>query len=466
MERRLLLRGAAIVTCDPAVGDLQRGDILIEGDIVRAVAPELGPMDCEVIDLTGKILIPGLIDSHRHTWQTALRGLGADWTVLDYLAGVRVKLAPAYSPEDVYVANVAGALEALDMGITTLVDFSHCIHSPAHADAAVDGLESAGIRALFCYGFADYGAGSAFADHAARVRYGRALHDARFVRRPSSLVQFGVALTEMQIPWELSRAELSLARDLDLPVTLHCASWSVPGVSEVQRMLAEDFLTPRVLAVHATHCSDDDLRALAEHGASVCATPETELQMGMGVPVISRALSARVRTTLGCDVVCSNNGDPFALMRLALQVSRGSDNAGGGLPLRLRFSARDALRMMTCSAAEALGFDHVGSLRPGKQADLVVLGGDTLNLVPPALGALVTQAHAGNVQDVMVAGRFVKREGKLVDADLSALKARLLASRHSLLERVGGEPGLLSDRAELLRAWNLGQAAAESPSAT
>src|SRR6185312_5673411 len=154
MTERLLLRGGAVITMDPALGDFDRADVLIEDGVIREVAPRLSVEGARVEDVSGKLIVPGMIDSHRHTWQAPLRGLGANWTVLDYLAAVRVKLAPLLTEEEVYWANYAGALEALESGVTTLVDHSHCINSPAPADAALEGLRKAGCRALFAYGFA------------------------------------------------------------------------------------------------------------------------------------------------------------------------------------------------------------------------------------------------------------------------------------------------------------------------
>ena len=180
----------------------------------------LAVSDARVLDLAGKIVMPGLIDTHRHTWQTPLRALGADWTVMDYLAAVRVKLSPHFGPEDVLVANHAGALEALDAGITTLVDYSHSITTPAHADAALDGLEAAGGRALFAYGYA---AGplpsSELPDHSARIRDAVRLRRSRLAS-DDRLVRMGIALTEMQVPWEQSRDEIRSARALGVPITL------------------------------------------------------------------------------------------------------------------------------------------------------------------------------------------------------------------------------------------------------
>jgi cytosine/adenosine deaminase-related metal-dependent hydrolase len=426
--------------------------------MICEIARALTNVEARVIDVENKLLMPGMIDTHRHTWQTLLRGLGCDWTVLDYLAAVRVKLAPAFSADDVYLSNYAGALEAIDCGVTTLVDHAHCINSPEHADAAFSGLQDAGLRALFAYGFAsnDPPAAGQFT-HKARIEHARSW----CVARASELVRVGLALSEMQIPWQDTCEEIRCARELGLPMTFHCASWPVPGMSQVERLHGAGLLGPDMLLVHCTHCSEDDLRRIADSGASICATPETELQMGMGFPIVGRALRHGIRTSLGCDVVCSNNGDPFAMMRLALQVERGAANARAGLPLRLDLSAQRMLPMVTSDAAASIGLGAtVGTLRQGMQADITILSMSAPNMLPQPLheAALVTQAHAGNVQDVLVRGRFVKRDGKLLGVDLPALQRKLSARRDALLERVGGPDQLLSELPMLLSHWNIGQA--------
>ncbi|WP_408891314.1 amidohydrolase family protein [Myxococcus faecalis] len=469
MAERWLLQGATVVTGDPEHEDLPCGDLLIEDGIIVAMGRGLSTEGCRVLPLTGKLVMPGLIDTHRHTWQTPLRGLGADWTVMDYLAAVRVKLSPVFRPEDLHAGTLAGALEALDAGITTLVDYSHCISSPEHADAALQGLQDSGIQALFAYGFAPGPTPSPafpspehrFAD-ARRLRAGPLSSD-------SGRVRLGIALTEMQVPWEQSRAEVHAARALGVPISLHCSAWPVTGPSEVEQLSREGLLGPDLLFVHCTFSGDEDLARIANSGGSISATPESELQMGMGFPIVGRALRAGVRTTLGCDVVASNGGELFTAMRLALQSERGRANALAGLPRRLDLKARQLLRMVTQDAADAIGLGAVtGSLRPGKQADLVVLSADSLNLSP--LGAprdaIVMQAHAGNVESVIVRGKLVKHRGVLLGTEVSGVRRQVLRARDAVLERVGGMSALLAEHARLEEHWDLGAGRAPGTTVT
>src|SRR5438874_12084568 len=132
---------------DDAIGELERGSVLVEGDRIAEVSPAIEARDAERIDASGMVVMPGFVDTHRHTWQTALRAICADWTLMEYFRGIRMNISPEYTPEDVFAGNYVGALEALNAGVTTILDFSHCMNSPRHADAALEGLRDTGIRA-------------------------------------------------------------------------------------------------------------------------------------------------------------------------------------------------------------------------------------------------------------------------------------------------------------------------------
>ncbi|MPZ16162.1 MAG: amidohydrolase family protein, partial [Chloroflexi bacterium] len=153
MAERLLLRGGTVLTMDPELGDLPRGDVLIDGDTIAEVGPDI-QADAEVLEATGNIVIPGFVDTHRHTWETAIRGCAPNATLDDYFVEVLDTFAPIYRPEDVYASNLAGTLECINAGITTLVDWSHINNTPEHPDAAIRALQESGIRAQYAYGSA------------------------------------------------------------------------------------------------------------------------------------------------------------------------------------------------------------------------------------------------------------------------------------------------------------------------
>ncbi len=431
---RLLIENGYVLSMDDLIGELEQGSVLVEGDRIAEVAATVEVADAERIDARGMVVMPGFVDTHRHTWQTALRAICADWTLTEYFRGVRMNISPEYTAEDVHAGNYVGALEALDAGVTSILDFSHCNNSPEHSDAGIAGLREAGIRAVYAYGYYPSPAVEpAFAAHADRIADARRVQAEHF-SSGEGLLTMGVAITETGLlPWEDTAAEVRSARELDVLLTAHTACvWGSQSTMGVQELHSHGLLDSAQVHVHCNALSDDELKLIANAGAKVSSTPETELQMGMGHPVIGRALALGMKPTLGCDIVSLNAGDMFAQMRIGLQFQRAMDNdpviASGEMPATLRLGVRDALRWATMNGAEALGLaSQTGSLTPGKQADVVLVGGEALNMTPrpdPA-GGIVVQANASNVDTVLVAGRVVKRGGRIVDGDLR--RARRLA---------------------------------------
>jgi cytosine/adenosine deaminase-related metal-dependent hydrolase len=451
---RIAVTGGHVLSMDPGIGELQRGDVLIEDEQIVAVDPDLGALDAERIDATGAIVMPGFIDTHRHTWQTALRGICADWSLLDYFLGMRSTLSPRYTAEDVHVGNQAGALEALDAGVTTILDFSHCNNTPEHADGAIEGLANAGIRAVFAYGyFAPPRAEPHFTSHAMRIADSKRVSDA-LAARPGGLLSMGVSLTEPGlIPFADTCREVETGRELGAVIATHTACiWGMP--SGLDQFAACGLLGPDIVHVHCNACTERDWTLLQRSDGKISVTPETELQMGMGHPPIERALQAGLVLSLSCDVVSSNSGDMFTQMRIGLQDARARANdrahARRTDPTDLAFTTRDALGWATMGGARALGMeDGIGSLTPGKQADVIVVGPgeDRLNMLAPvdAAGAVVQQANASNVREVLVAGRPVKRDGRLLDVDFAALARRVEASRDGILERTLADGPILPE---------------------
>ena len=441
-----------MVTLDRSLGDLDPGDVLIEDGRIAEVGVDLEGGDWEQVDAGGRIVLPGFVDTHRHTWQTAMRGICADWTLLDYFRGVRLNIAQEYRPEDMYAGNLAGALEALDAGVTTILDFSHCNNSPDHADQALAGLRDAGLRATFAYGFYPVPlAEPHFSEHSQR------LDDARRIRADAlpaddGLLRMGVALTELGIvPFSNSRAEIALAGELDVLLTTHVGTVTSEGWPDEIELLAEaGLLGPGQVHVHCNACSDAAIGLIADAGAAVSVTPETELQMGMGFPVTGRALERGLRPSLGCDIVSNQSGDMLGQLRLALQVQRALDNQREldelEMPERLTLGARDALEMATVNGAAALGLDsRIGTLSPGKEADVILVSTERLGMAPvnDALASAVLQARPDDVETVLVGGRVVKRDGELVEADAARATRLVKQSRDRIIEAMEARGGLL-----------------------
>src|SRR5438067_296440 len=222
MSDTLLLRGGRLITMDRAIGDLA-GDVLIEGNAIAAVGPHLEGVDAEVIDVTGDIVIPGFVDTHRHTWEAAIRGCAPDATLDDYFVEVLDSFAPVYRPEDVYASNLAGALECVNAGITTLVDWSHINNTPEHPDAAIRGLQEAGLRAVYAYGSAN----TSLADYWFESKLAVPAEDVRRVRNTYFSSDDGLITMALAtrgpgfcVP-EVVTGEWELARELGIPITVH-----------------------------------------------------------------------------------------------------------------------------------------------------------------------------------------------------------------------------------------------------
>ena len=390
-------------------------DLLIEDGRIVAVGIGLHAEGADVIDASNHIVLPGFVDTHRHMWQTALRAVTTDTDLGGYLELVAGRLGPRFTPDDLRASTYFGALECLDAGVTTVQDYAHAMRSPDHADAAVSALEASGMRAVFSYGFPVFSTS-------------RDLTDVRRVRERYFTADTGLltmALSPMgpsYSPIETVREDWDLARDLGLPIAVHVGAGPV-AKRPIAALEREGLLTTGTVYVHGNSLPDEELDLIASSGGTVAIAPAVEAQMGHGAPMIGRLRSAGIRYGLGVDVVTAAAGDMFTLMRAAL--------LSGHLVPGARPTAADVLRAATLGGADALGLASlIGSLRPGKRADLVLLRADAPNLVPlhhDPVGVVVSSAHPGNVDAVIVDGRVVKRDGALVADGVPAAREALLA---------------------------------------
>jgi cytosine/adenosine deaminase-related metal-dependent hydrolase len=444
IEKKTLVRGGTVVSMDSNIGTIDKADVLISGDRIARVGKDIKAPDAAVIDATNMIVSPGYVDTHRHVWQTQLRTVATDWSLFDYFVQMRSIYSGFYNPEDAYLGNYIGALEALNAGITTLVDHSHIMNSPDHSDEAVRGLKDSGVRGIFCYGL--FGNPLHWTNNLTEQPDGWRYDDARRIRRDTlasddDLLVFGFAPTEVTVTdFETTCSEIAFAREVEARrISCHVSMGNYDAGLELVRRIGEaGLMNEDLLFVHGATLTDRELQWMADHGAAVSATPETELQMGMGHPVAVRAKNAGVRTSLGIDIVSNYSGDMQAQMRLLLQAQRGFENSQIAGPLRdVRFKAREVLDMATMGGATALGWEsRIGSLTPGKQADLVLTSCEAINMVPciDPIGALVLNANVSDVDSVFVAGKQVKKDGKLVGINWEDLARQLRQSSNRIVE--------------------------------
>lgn len=438
LQRTLIINALPITLAQTLPPGLYQ--ILIENGRIAAIGSDLGVTDAAIINAQGGIVMPGMIDTHRHTWQSLLRAQLADGTLYDYMAKLRYGFAPHFSAEDAQLGNFAGALDALNAGVTTVVDHSHLIATPEHADALLDGLESSGIRAVFCYGLSDV------ADAGKTIETSRAFtstwrhQDAERIRQErlsskDGLIRFGLAGSEfMFAPLAYTENEVLLARKLDAHrFSIHVANGPFArGTRYVSRMLQRGLVDERTLFVHGNVLTPQDLSLIRDKGAAITVTPESEMQMGMGTPIWPLARELGVTCGLGADIVSGGSGDLFTQMRLALVAGRLQANDRLGerriMPERLQLTAEDALRAVTIEGARAAGLaSEIGSLEVGKRADLILLRTNTVNLAPilDPIKTIVMQASVKDVEMVMVNGRVLKAQGVLQNCNEVTLATTL-----------------------------------------
>jgi 5-methylthioadenosine/S-adenosylhomocysteine deaminase len=407
---------------DPALGIVEAGDILIDDAKIIAVGRNIGSWAVREIDARGMIAMPGFVNGHIHLWQTALRGIAADWT-LDHYFGVLIgKVVRLYTPQDAYIGNLVGALDQINSGVTTLFDWCHIVNTPAHADAAVDALQESGIRAVFAYGtpMTLFGTKEPHPADARRMRKER-------LTSSDALVTMALAIRGTDFAPGTAETDIRFARELGLLASFHvaCAKHG-PRPQSMQDLAQQHLLGPDVNLVHANFLTPDEFRVIANNGTSVSITPEIEMQMGLGLPPTGAALAAHASLNIGTDVVTGVSTDMFTQMRFLIQTQRALANETfhkrEAMPDRLAMTAQQALELATIKSAQCIGLDRqIGSLTPGKQADLVLLRKSDINMRAAAdpVAAIVLHAGVGNVDTVIIRGNIVKENGKLTYRDLS-----------------------------------------------
>jgi cytosine/adenosine deaminase-related metal-dependent hydrolase len=430
---------------DTSLGDLRRGDVLVVDGEIAEVAPMVEVADCDVIDAAGMVVMPGLVESHRHLWYPPIRGSAMDHVLGHMVDVLWPGVAAHYTPDDLYVCTKAGIAEALDNGITTVFDWCHVLNSPDHAAEAVRAHMELPMRAVFAYGASmrrkldEFEGHVKHADSWAPARRLRENELASHPRLSMALALQGPEATTL----EMTEPDVALARELNVPMSMHVGiPEGPPGRRGVATLAQAGLLGPDMQFVHCCATSDDEFRLIADAGAVVTTCPMAELGLSMGTPPIGRMRAAGLPLALGADAVCTASGDLFDEARTGLfyeRARRAQARYAQGLAAddasQLGLSAREALEAITINAARACWLDdRVGSLTPGKAADIILLCATDLNLLPlsDAVGTIVCCAHGANVDSVIVGGRIVKRAGVLVDIDIARIEAEVVACRDRL----------------------------------
>jgi 5-methylthioadenosine/S-adenosylhomocysteine deaminase len=470
--RRYIIRGGYVMSMDPQVGDFAPGDVLVDGGKIVAVGPNLQASGAGVIDATGRIVMPGFIDTHHHQFETALRSFLADGILIKdgsntpsgdttYYEFILQKFAPVYRPEDVYINELFAGLSQLDDGVTTVHDISQIHHSPQHSDAAIQALFDTGRRAALGYfeGAFTTNPNYAYPQDAVRIKN-------QWFSSTDQLVTMIMGGEVYLGPATYSQS-WKIGRQLGLQIAAHILSPF--GIRPILDLLANNQgglpgdnlgIKSDNLFIHMTGMSDLGWQAVHDAGAQVSIAFPIEMNMRHGMPPILRMQKLGMEPSLSVDVECTMTADFFTQMRVCMNMQRvivnqmvlnqglPPDPIDWGLPPAAAanpwpygpypddtpalLTTRDVLRFGTMNGAKALRLDSkVGSLKPGKEADIILLDATALNVAPlnQVPGAVVSLMDRTNVETVIVAGKLRKWKGRLLGVDLPHLRQQIEASR-------------------------------------
>ncbi|GIM89054.1 amidohydrolase family protein [Paractinoplanes toevensis] len=438
-DRPVVLRNGLVLTMDDSRTVLSGTDVLVIGDRIAEVGHNLAAPDGALeIDATDGIIMPGMVDTHRHMWQTAMRGYGADWTLTQYFVWYYLESGKLFRPEDVHAGNLLGAIEAIDSGVTTTVDWSHGLQTTDHADAAVDALEAVPGRFVLAYGNIQQGPWQWSTTPEFRDFYRRRIDGGK-------LAGFQLAFDIPGDPAFQEKAAFEVARDLGVKVTTHAGVWGATNDDGIRLMYENGFMTPGTVYVHAATLSSDSYHRIAATGGSVSVSTESEQSAGQGYPPTWMLRKHDIPVSLSMDTSVWWSGDLFSAMRTTLSADRSREHleahAAKETITHHHLRAEQVVDWATRGGAKALGMDsEIGALTPGRKADVVLIKNDASPAMFPVLhpyGHVVYQAQRGDVHTVLVGGKVVKQDGKLVGVDLAAARAKVGATVDHLRETMG-----------------------------
>lgn len=472
MATKYIIKNATIISVDDEIGNVRNCDVLVEDGVISGVGRGLThSTDHIVIDGTNAIVSPGFIDTHRHTWQCQLKSVATDFVLSDYILALRHIYGASYTAHDTYIGNLCGALESIDNGTTYLVDHSHIMNSPEHADAAVKGLIDSKIRGVFCYCLYPNPAweGSCMDKEREVKTPDWRLGDAQRIREtyfksnePDNVLRFGFAPSEPDAtPIDKLVSEIEFGRSIGAAViTAHISfgKWD-PGNCIVRQLDQRGLLGKDMVLSHCNTLKDDELDAVKRNGVGTSSTPDTEFQMGMCHPIAFHAKDRGAIASLGVDVCCSTPADIFQQMRLLIQAQRHLEHERGmGPPMSISRRCAEVLEIATMGGAKAVGLEKViGSITPGKRADLLITRCESTRLVPAhdPVGALVLYANGSDVDTVFINGEIVKSGGKL-NVDWPQIREQLRLSTESILQTSRKAPmeEMEAARNEMIKRYN------------
>ncbi|MHB1087304.1 MAG: amidohydrolase family protein [Acidimicrobiales bacterium] len=445
--RSIVFRNGIVLTMDDAHHVMKDCDVLVVGGVIREVAPGIkAPDDALEIDARGGIIMPGMIDTHRHMWQTAMRAYGADWTLSQYFVWYYLEHGRNFRPQDIYAGNLLSAIEAVDAGVTTSVDWSHGLQTIDHADAAVDALETVPARFVLGYGNIQRPPWEWTADKEFQDFYSRRLDG------KGDMLGFQIAFDVVAGEEFPERAAFEVARDMGVSVNTHAGVLGANGDDSIRLMHENGFMTPDTVLVHCATLSDDSYQRIAACGSSVSVSTESEQSAGQGYPSSWKLRQFGIPITLSHDTSVWWSADLFTAMRTTLGADRSRQHfeahLKGETVTQLDLRSEEVIDWATRGGSKALGLDSkIGSIEVGKRADIVLLKNDESPVMFPIInpyGHVAMQAQRADVHTVVIDGNIVKHEHRLINIDLAKAKSVVEETVGFLADSLGEE------------AWNAG----------
>jgi len=439
--RSIVFRNGLVLTMDDAHRILKECDVLVVGGVIKEVGPNLkAPDDALAIDARGGILMPGMIDTHRHMWQTAMRAYGADWTLSQYFVWYYLEHGKHFRPQDIFAGNLLSAIEAVDAGVTTSVDWSHGLQTVDHADAAVDAFELVPARFILAYGNIQRAPWEWTADKEFKDFYHRRMAD------KGDMLGFQIAFDVVAGPEFPERAAFEVARELGVNVNTHAGVLGANGDDSIRLMHEGGFMTSDTCLVHCSTLSDDSYHRIAASGCSVSVSTESEQSAGQGYPSSWKLRQFDIPMSLSNDTSVWWSADLFTAMRSTLGADRSRQHfeahQKGETVTQLDLRSEEVIDWATRGGSKALGLDaKVGSIEVGKRADIVLIKNDDSPVMFPIVnpyGHVAMQAQRADVHTVVIDGNIVKHEHRLINIDLEKARSSV-EETVSFLEGTIGE---------------------------
>jgi 5-methylthioadenosine/S-adenosylhomocysteine deaminase len=449
-QNGILLKGGIVLTMDGQ--DYEQADVRIVGSKIAEIGPNVGGGGA-VIDCSGKIVMPGFINTHHHCYETVQRSVISDgllgsfvpgapnWPQENYVSVVQQiwtnGLIPGvwdlgfspYEPEDAYISEVVAGWAGINSGVTTVIDTSQCSHSPEHTDAMIEGLMAVGRRAVYDYssGRSDL-PGYEFPNGIDRIA-------PKYFNSTDQLVTLGAQFTAVAL-WPL-------ARHYNAPMIVHGGTADLVAAANNPSGPPPG---PDQTFIHLTGPQSADVwNAIVDFGCHVSCACAIEMEMGHGTPVIQDSLDHGILPSLSSDVDTDMTHDMFTQMRTAYTLQRLLANPAEPYQFagRAHVNCRTVLRMATVAGAAAARLsDKVGMLKVGMEADVIVLNARTIDTAPMinAPGTVVTMMDRSHVDTVIIGGQIKKRNGALVGVNVEKLLQDIEQSQEKMLARIHSKP--------------------------